>query len=227
MPLSELKSKYRKVSSLEKAQTGWEEEYEVSSKQVYFFSKVFFLFVILQGNQCCLFLFNLGLSFVRTTQEMILYLLQPIVIWNLKNNIIPLTVKFLFFSSLITSKTQGDLLSKYCSQMHYDSTYLVRFTALSYDQRISYCRFYLLGIPGTIAIYTELTHALICYCPFYSLWILWPLYILNLIMLLVMFTIYCTCPLDEWSISSLIDQPIAMLGCINWCCSSIYKSHYK
>lgn len=33
MPLSELKSKYRKVSSLEKAQTGWEEEYEVSSKQ--------------------------------------------------------------------------------------------------------------------------------------------------------------------------------------------------
>ncbi|WJX93222.1 udp-glycosyltransferase [Trifolium repens] len=33
MPLSELKSKYRKVLSLEKAQTGWEEEYEVSSKQ--------------------------------------------------------------------------------------------------------------------------------------------------------------------------------------------------
>ncbi|KAE9592810.1 putative chromatin regulator PHD family [Lupinus albus] len=33
MPLSELKTKYRKVSSLEKAQTGWEEEYEVSSKQ--------------------------------------------------------------------------------------------------------------------------------------------------------------------------------------------------
>ncbi|XP_045800406.1 protein FORGETTER 1-like isoform X2 [Trifolium pratense] len=33
MPLSELKSKYRKVSSLEKAQTGWEEEYDVSSKQ--------------------------------------------------------------------------------------------------------------------------------------------------------------------------------------------------
>ncbi|CAI8607021.1 unnamed protein product [Vicia faba] len=33
MPLSELKSKYRKVSSIEKAQTGWEEEYEVSSKQ--------------------------------------------------------------------------------------------------------------------------------------------------------------------------------------------------
>ncbi|CAL0333656.1 unnamed protein product [Lupinus luteus] len=33
MPLSELKTKYRKVSSLEKAQTGWEEEYEISSKQ--------------------------------------------------------------------------------------------------------------------------------------------------------------------------------------------------
>ncbi|XP_014490218.1 protein FORGETTER 1 isoform X2 [Vigna radiata var. radiata] len=33
MPLSELKSKYRKISSLEKAQSGWEEEYEVSSKQ--------------------------------------------------------------------------------------------------------------------------------------------------------------------------------------------------
>ncbi|KAK7405772.1 hypothetical protein VNO78_07381 [Psophocarpus tetragonolobus] len=33
MPLSELKSKYRKISSIEKAQSGWEEEYEVSSKQ--------------------------------------------------------------------------------------------------------------------------------------------------------------------------------------------------
>ncbi|KHN35773.1 Protein strawberry notch like 1 [Glycine soja] len=33
MPLSELKSKYRKISSLEKAQSGWEEEYKVSSKQ--------------------------------------------------------------------------------------------------------------------------------------------------------------------------------------------------
>lgn len=33
MPLSELKGKYRKISSLEKAQSGWEEEYEVSSKQ--------------------------------------------------------------------------------------------------------------------------------------------------------------------------------------------------
>ncbi|XP_027354630.1 protein FORGETTER 1 [Abrus precatorius] len=33
MPLSELRSKYRKISSLEKAQSGWEEEYEVSSKQ--------------------------------------------------------------------------------------------------------------------------------------------------------------------------------------------------
>lgn len=43
MPLSELKSKYRKVSSLEKAQTGWEEEYEASSKQVYFFRMYFFV----------------------------------------------------------------------------------------------------------------------------------------------------------------------------------------
>lgn len=34
MPLAELKEKYRKVSSLEKARSGWEEEYEVSSKQV-------------------------------------------------------------------------------------------------------------------------------------------------------------------------------------------------
>lgn len=37
MPLSELKSKYRRVSSLEKAHSGWENEYEVSSKQVKFF----------------------------------------------------------------------------------------------------------------------------------------------------------------------------------------------
>lgn len=34
MNLAELKTKYRKVSSLEKAQTGWEDECEVSSKQV-------------------------------------------------------------------------------------------------------------------------------------------------------------------------------------------------
>ena len=33
MPLAELKSKYRRVSSLEKARSGWENEYEVSSKQ--------------------------------------------------------------------------------------------------------------------------------------------------------------------------------------------------
>ncbi|CAN6455835.1 unnamed protein product [Victoria cruziana] len=33
MPLEELQSKYRKVSSLEKAQKGWQEEYEISSKQ--------------------------------------------------------------------------------------------------------------------------------------------------------------------------------------------------
>ncbi|KAK4786922.1 hypothetical protein SAY86_010755 [Trapa natans] len=33
MPLSELKSKYRKLTSLEKARSGWEDEYEVSSKQ--------------------------------------------------------------------------------------------------------------------------------------------------------------------------------------------------
>ncbi|KAL4359884.1 hypothetical protein HN51_020073 [Arachis hypogaea] len=33
MSLSELKNKYRKISSIEKAQTGWEDEYEVSSKQ--------------------------------------------------------------------------------------------------------------------------------------------------------------------------------------------------
>lgn len=33
MPVAELKSKYRKVSSIEKANKGWAEEYEVSSKQ--------------------------------------------------------------------------------------------------------------------------------------------------------------------------------------------------
>ncbi|KAM1484295.1 hypothetical protein TB2_035495 [Malus domestica] len=33
MPLSELKSKYRKTSTVEKARGGWEDEYEVSSKQ--------------------------------------------------------------------------------------------------------------------------------------------------------------------------------------------------
>jgi hypothetical protein len=34
MSLAELKNKYRKISSLEKARSGWEDEYEVSSKQV-------------------------------------------------------------------------------------------------------------------------------------------------------------------------------------------------
>lgn len=34
MPLSELEEKYRKLSSLEKARTCWENEYHVSSKQV-------------------------------------------------------------------------------------------------------------------------------------------------------------------------------------------------
>ncbi|KAK9269142.1 hypothetical protein L1049_000911 [Liquidambar formosana] len=33
MPIAELKAKYRKISSLEKARTGWEDEYEVSFKQ--------------------------------------------------------------------------------------------------------------------------------------------------------------------------------------------------
>ncbi|CAH9053117.1 unnamed protein product [Cuscuta epithymum] len=33
MPLSELQDKYRKLSNLEKARAGWEDEYEVSSKQ--------------------------------------------------------------------------------------------------------------------------------------------------------------------------------------------------
>ncbi|XP_022717610.1 protein FORGETTER 1 isoform X1 [Durio zibethinus] len=33
MPLAELKNKYRKISLLEKARRGWEDEYEVSSKQ--------------------------------------------------------------------------------------------------------------------------------------------------------------------------------------------------
>lgn len=39
MSLSELKTKYRKLSSLEKARNGWEDEYEVSSKQVCFLNQ--------------------------------------------------------------------------------------------------------------------------------------------------------------------------------------------
>ena len=50
MHLAELKSKYRKVSSLDSAQKGWEEECEVSSKQVYILSKLFLVMVTLQGN---------------------------------------------------------------------------------------------------------------------------------------------------------------------------------
>lgn len=34
MPLTELKSKYRKVSSIEKVNKGWQDEYDASSKQV-------------------------------------------------------------------------------------------------------------------------------------------------------------------------------------------------
>lgn len=34
MPLVELKSKYRKVSSIDKIEKGWQEEYDVASKQV-------------------------------------------------------------------------------------------------------------------------------------------------------------------------------------------------
>lgn len=34
MPLAELKNKYKRISELEKARSGWEDEYEVSSKQV-------------------------------------------------------------------------------------------------------------------------------------------------------------------------------------------------
>lgn len=43
MPFSELKSKYRKVSSIEKARKGWQDEYEASSKQVVFFVQVQYL----------------------------------------------------------------------------------------------------------------------------------------------------------------------------------------
>jgi hypothetical protein len=34
MPLVELKGKYKKASSLEKIEKGWQEEYDGSSKQV-------------------------------------------------------------------------------------------------------------------------------------------------------------------------------------------------
>jgi len=37
MHLAELTTKYSKVSSLEEAQIGWEDEYEVSYKQVYIY----------------------------------------------------------------------------------------------------------------------------------------------------------------------------------------------
>ena len=43
MTLAELKSKYRRVSSLEKARSGWENEYEVSSKQVKFLDNLMLL----------------------------------------------------------------------------------------------------------------------------------------------------------------------------------------
>jgi hypothetical protein len=45
MHLAELTTKYSKVSSLEKAQIGWEDEYEVSYKQVYKYHKLFLVIV--------------------------------------------------------------------------------------------------------------------------------------------------------------------------------------
>ncbi|KAF3772056.1 strawberry notch protein [Nymphaea thermarum] len=49
MPLEELQSKYRKVSSLEKAQKGWQEEYEISSKQC---SAYYFASQCMHGPKC-------------------------------------------------------------------------------------------------------------------------------------------------------------------------------
>lgn len=45
MPLAELKNKYRKISSLEKARSGWEDEFEVSSKQVEIVDEIIFLWL--------------------------------------------------------------------------------------------------------------------------------------------------------------------------------------
>lgn len=42
MPLAELKSKYRKASSVEKVSKGWQEEYDTSSKQVPLLSLSFY-----------------------------------------------------------------------------------------------------------------------------------------------------------------------------------------
>ena len=46
MTLSELKNKYRKLSSLEKARSGWEDEYEVSSKQVETVDEIIFVYIV-------------------------------------------------------------------------------------------------------------------------------------------------------------------------------------
>lgn len=47
MTLSELKNKYRKLTSLEKARSGWEDEYEVSSKQVSILNSDIFITIML------------------------------------------------------------------------------------------------------------------------------------------------------------------------------------
>lgn len=46
MSLAEVKNKYRKLSSLEKARSGWEDEYEVSSKQVKTIDEAIFVFMV-------------------------------------------------------------------------------------------------------------------------------------------------------------------------------------
>jgi hypothetical protein len=46
MSLAEVKNKYRKLSSLEKARSGWEDEYEVSSKQVKTVDEAIFVFMV-------------------------------------------------------------------------------------------------------------------------------------------------------------------------------------
>lgn len=66
MPLAELKNKYRKMVSVEKARSCWEDEYEVSSKQVWILKEV-----ILRGCGTSLykdvgvfFFFSISVAFI-------------------------------------------------------------------------------------------------------------------------------------------------------------------
>jgi DNA recombination-dependent growth factor C len=51
MPLTELKSKYRKVSSIDKVSKGWQDEYDVSSKQVMWKQKKNFFVITVKHDE--------------------------------------------------------------------------------------------------------------------------------------------------------------------------------